>query len=473
MNMNVRSAGLSTLSFTAGLCVRLMVLAAFLIVPAEKAHAAERLRVIVETDAGGDPDDEQSLVRFLLYANEWEVVGIIANRPQARDVENRNTERTGLGIVQRMIRAYGQCYANLQKHDPRYPTPEKLLSRAVAGYADVDDGVQLILNEVLSNGPVWFMNWGTDHGSSPSCLKRTLDRILSEHGPERYANAKSKIRLASDDQFGDHTFKIDPPFPIWVDTFRPPVDGKRWYHQFSAITAKAGGFDLLRDVLNHHGPLGALYPTNTTHWQKEGDSGTFLYLVPTGMNDPDQPGWGSWAGRYGPRDGAAGKPYFWANQPDTWRGTTHRDNSLRRWAAHLQNDFRARLDWCVKSFDDANHRPVARLNGGSGRSPTPRPDGSPDPGILTIPARRGVEAWLSAAGSSDPDNDTLKYEWELYPEAGTYHGKAALVANPSGQGASIKLDESASGDLHVILTVTDNGAPPLVAYRRAVIRVAP
>src|SRR5712692_8487395 len=41
-----------------------------------------KLRLIIETDAGGDPDDEQSLVRFLLYTNEWEVEGIIANRPR-------------------------------------------------------------------------------------------------------------------------------------------------------------------------------------------------------------------------------------------------------------------------------------------------------------------------------------------------------------------------------------------------------
>ena len=58
-----------------------------------------RLRLIVETDAGGDPDDEQSLVRLLLYANEWDIEGIIANRAQARDGENLNPERTGLGIV--------------------------------------------------------------------------------------------------------------------------------------------------------------------------------------------------------------------------------------------------------------------------------------------------------------------------------------------------------------------------------------
>ena len=90
-------------------------------VPASGQEAAagdnSRLRVIIETDAGGDPDDQQSLVRFLLYANEWDVEGIIANRVQARDGENENPQRTGLGIVRAMISAYGDCWQNLSLHD--------------------------------------------------------------------------------------------------------------------------------------------------------------------------------------------------------------------------------------------------------------------------------------------------------------------------------------------------------------------
>src|SRR5205085_1913370 len=140
-----------------------------------------------------------------------------------------------------------------------------------------------------------------------------------------------------------------PPFPLWVDTFRPEVGGRRWYHRFSGITATAGGFDVQRDLLRDHGPLGALYPTNTTHPQKEGDTMTFLYLVPTGMNDPEQPTWGSWAGRYARMPDAGERPYYWASAEDTWNGSTHRDNSLIRFAADLQNDFRARLNWCVHS----------------------------------------------------------------------------------------------------------------------------
>src|SRR4051812_27700108 len=95
--------------------------------------APQRLRVIIETDAGGDPDDEQSLVRFLLYCDEWDVEGIIAPRPAARDAENLNPVRTGLGIVQAILDAYAQCYSTLVQHDPRYPTPDRLRRVTVAG----------------------------------------------------------------------------------------------------------------------------------------------------------------------------------------------------------------------------------------------------------------------------------------------------------------------------------------------------
>src|SRR5262245_26760181 len=77
--------------------------------------ATGRLRLIIETDAGGDPDDEQSLVRFLLYVNEWDIEGIIANRAQARDGENWNTERTGLGIVRRLLKAYEEVHPKLAR----------------------------------------------------------------------------------------------------------------------------------------------------------------------------------------------------------------------------------------------------------------------------------------------------------------------------------------------------------------------
>jgi hypothetical protein len=422
------------------------------------------VRLIVETDAGGDPDDEQSLVRLLVYASELDIEGIIANRKTAREPENKNPVRDGLGIVRALVNAYGECHGNLVHHDPRFPPPERLLARTVAGYDDTDDGVQLIIRAVDSPDPrpVWFSNWGTDRGSAESCLKRALDRVLRERGPEGYARFKNRLRLCSADKFGEHTTKIEPPFPLWVETSFPTQDGVRWYHRFSFLTREAGGFDLERDVRTGHGPLGALYPTNTNMRQKEGDTMMFLYLLPTGMNDPNQPGWGSWAGRHGPHDEHPGKPYYWANQQDAWRGTTSRDNTLLRWAPHLQNDFRARMDWCVAdSFAKANHRPQAVLNSDTSLR------------IVELAAKSGQEVELSAAGSKDPDGQALRLTWFVYPEAGTFTGEARLSA---AEGETTRLVAPAVTEprtVHVILQAEDDGAPRLAAWRRAVIRVTP
>ena len=437
--------------------LHVLTLATFLAISSIPCGADDRLRIIIETDAGGDPDDEQSLVRFLLYANDFDVEGIIANRAKARDGENRNPERTGMGIIRRMIGAYGACYPKLAQHDPRYPMPAQLLERTVPGYDDRDEGVRLVIKAVDEDDPrpVWFCNWGTDNGSAVSCLKRALDRVLAERGAEGYAKFKSRLRLASADKFGDHTTKLHPPFHLWIDTFRPEIDRRRWYHRFSALTATAGGFDIERDVRTGHGPLGEMYPTNTTHKQKEGDSGTFVYLIPNGLNEPDQPGWGGWAGRYGPMDGFEGKPYYWANQADTWNGTTHRENTLSRWAAHLQHDFAARMDWCVKDRSDANHPPQVKLAGERTRKVKP-----------------GQRVTLDASASTDPDGDELTFEWIVYPEAGGRTGDVPAIDDAKSAQASLVApasDQPAS--LHLILTVTDSGTPPLARYARVILDI--
>jgi hypothetical protein len=423
--------------------------------PAEDS-ARDRVRILIETDAGSDPDDEQSLVRFLLYTNEFDVVGIICNRQEAIPGENLNPKRTGLEIVQRQITAYAECHANLVKHDRRYPSPDMLRKVTVSGYEDSSDGAELVIKAVDADDPrpIWFCNWGTGNAASSS-LKRALDKVLQERGPEGYARFKQRLRLSSDNQFGDHITR-EPAFPIWVDTFRPEMERKRWYHRFSAMTATAGGFDLRRDVLTGHGPLGAMYPTNTTHPQKEGDTMSFLYLVPTGMNDPEQPTWGSWAGRYGLNPTFPSKPYYWANATDTWQGSTHRENTLKRWAADLQNDFRVRMDWCVEPFEKANHPPTVVLNGD--RSPR----------VLTLNAPPGLVT-LSAAGSSDPDGQPLTYHWSGYSEPGSYRGELNWTDADSNV-ARLSLPADAVGTtIHALLTVTDNGSPPLTRYRRVVI----
>jgi hypothetical protein len=364
--------------------------------------------------------------------------------------------------VRRLLRAYGQCYTNLVQHDRRYPTLEQLWQRTVRGDDDTGEAVERIITAVDAPDPrpLWYSDWGTDNGAGTNNLKRALDRVRRERGPLGYARFKERLRLSSADKFGEHTAGLQPPFALWVDTFRPAINGRRWYHRFSALTAKADGFDLARSVLTGHGPLGALYPTNTTHWGKEGDTMTFLYLVPTGMNDPNQPGWGSWGGRYGLNTNFAGRRYFWASEQDGWNGTTNRDNTLGRWAVALQNDFRARLDWCVKPHAQANHPPLVVVNGQAGRE------------ILRLAPAAGTELRLEASHSADPDQDRLHYDWFVYPEAGDYAGPFEIKESRSPV-ASIRIPEDAVGKtIHVVVAVRDDGEPALTRYRRVMITPA-
>jgi hypothetical protein len=305
--------------------------------------------------------------------------------------------------------------------------------------------------------PVWFLNWGTDNGSGKSNLKRALDLVLHERGPDGYAKFKRKLRLSSANKFDEHTTTIDPPFPLWVDTFRPEIDGKRWYWQFSAITCTAGGFDIERDVRTGHGPLGALYPMNTTHRQKEGDTGTFLYLLPVGIGDPEQPTWGSWAGRYALNPAFPEKLYFHATAADAWKGTTHRDNSLARFAEDIQNDFRARMEWCVKPWAGANHPPkVAGPNIGKNYVVKP-----------------GDTVRLEASDTTDPDGDEVKFQWWQYTECGTAGIKPELrgADTPVASFVAPKVEHAIT--LHFVVTVRDLGTPPLTRYGRINVPIAP
>ncbi len=424
---------------------------------AQTPAAPAKLRVLIETDAGGDPDDEQSLVRFLLYTNEWDVEGIICTRPETKSDENHNTEPTGLDIVRRQLKAYAAVYDKLKQHGA-FPLPDDLWKRTVAGYDDRDDGVKLIIDAVDRDDPrpIWFSNWGTNDGTTSS-LKRALDRVLKERGPKGYATFKNKLRLCSDDLFGDHTTKLDPSWKLWVYTKFPDMDGGRWYHRFGPLTATAGGFDLKRDVLTNHGPLGETYPTNTHLMQKEGDTPEFLYLVPNGLNEPDEPTWGSWAGRFGKRTDFGNRDYYWPNVRDTHGGKSHRDFTLQPWAAHLQNDFRARMDWCVRDTNQANHPPVPRLIGDLRRK-----------------VKSNEVVTLDASQSSDPDKNKLSYEWRYYPEPGTYRGPAfELDASRFGVVTFTTPRVETPQMLHIILVVTDAGEPPLTRYVRTVITVEP
>ena len=143
------------------------------------ARGGERLRVIVETDLGGDADDQASLVRFLLYANEWDVEGIIADRNA--DTFDKDPVRDHLGLAAKdgyelalaYLKAYGEVFPNLSRHAKGYPTLDELRKRTVPGHNDTDAGVRLLTAAADRDDPrpIWYGNWGSNSGAK-SNLRR-------------------------------------------------------------------------------------------------------------------------------------------------------------------------------------------------------------------------------------------------------------------------------------------------------------
>src|SRR5687767_14237717 len=79
-----------------------------------EAAAAERPRLAVLTDIGGDPDDQQSLVRLLMYANEFEIEALIASASGTPGELKQSITRPDL--ILDLIGGYEQVLPNLKRH---------------------------------------------------------------------------------------------------------------------------------------------------------------------------------------------------------------------------------------------------------------------------------------------------------------------------------------------------------------------
>ena len=71
----------------------------------------EKLRVVVLTDIENEPDDAMSLVRFLTYANQWDVEGLIAT------TSVHQKDEIATWRIHEIVDAYGQVQKNLSKHE--------------------------------------------------------------------------------------------------------------------------------------------------------------------------------------------------------------------------------------------------------------------------------------------------------------------------------------------------------------------
>jgi hypothetical protein len=447
----------------------------------------KKINVVVLTDIEADPDDTQSLIRFLTYANHWNIEGLIAT------TSIHQKTRVAPESILEVLDGYGKVVANLEKHERGFPSHDILRGKVkkglpVYGMEGVGKGKDsegsawiVSLLQRPDNDPIWFSVWG-----GPNVLAQALWKIQNEKSAKEAERIYRKVRIYTISDQDDSGPWIRKTFP---DIFYIVTPGYNYTYatwlgvampvQGSNTEVTSNGW-LAENIQQGHGPLGALYPD--VAYGMEGDSPSFLGLINNGLNEPEQPNFGGWGGRYElylplfldsntgrfkrenwPKDEPETRA-IWTNAKDSIRSAVDKalhvgnKETIWRWREEFQNDFAARIAWTTGEYASCNHPPIPKLPHGD---------------QLTV--KSGEQFTLSSKGSSDPDGDSMSFFWFLYPEAGTYRGRFTfapyaqnLYAIPVTAPTVTKVET-----LHFILKVTDKGRPSLTRYKRVIVTVLP
>ncbi|MBN2263732.1 MAG: DUF1593 domain-containing protein, partial [Prolixibacteraceae bacterium] len=311
-------------------------------------------RIINMTDLGADPDDIQSMVRFLVQSNEFETEGLIVTTGCWKK------SQSNINMLTNILNAYGQVVYNLQVHDPEFPSLEYLKSISALGQkgygmGDVGDGKdspgsELIISAVDKDDPrpVWICFWGGGNTLAQALWKVKHTRIEAE-----LKKFVSKIRvydILGQDNAGTWIAKNFPDMlyirATAVYGWQPPKNG-----------------DYQKNDIQSHGPLGAVYPD--TKWETEGDTPAFLHVFPNGLSNPDEVWQGGWGGRFDRTKKAGIRGMSCMDGEDKvydtyymYGNTSAGSSDISRWSTAYNNDFAARMDWTMNSnYADVNHHP--------------------------------------------------------------------------------------------------------------------
>jgi hypothetical protein len=466
------------------------LLAAMVLGCAASVQAADKPRVMVLTDIENEPDDAMSMVRFLVYANQYDIEGLAATT----SVHQR--ARVAPQRIRRIVEAYGKVRNNLELHEPGFPQGDTLLARVseglpVYGMQGVGAGKDSPASEQLIRAvdrddprPLWVPVWG-----GPNVLAQAIWKIRATRSKAELDRFVSRLRVYAISDQDDSGPWIRQNFPELFYIVSPGINASGGYHhatwagiagdnfhgRFAGADSLLVSNEWLEQNVRKKGALGVEYP----HWEfmMEGDTPSFMNLIDNGLSNPERPDWGGWGGRYElytPRKERwfvqAETRAIWTNAQDEvmgvdgkWHTTNH--STIWRWRSAMQNDFAARMDWTIKPLGGANHPPQPALAHSA-----------------TLTAKPGQRVELDAEGSKDPDGDALSYSWSCYCEAGSM----VVSSGRSGQPLEISgADQKKAwftvpttrvlppglGTLHIILAVTDHGTPRLTRYRRVIVNV--
>lgn len=312
-------------------------------------------RLAVLTDIGGDPDDQQSMIRLMVYANEFEIELLLASAAGTRGELKEAVTRPDL--ILQIIDAYDAVLPNLKRHASGWPEAAQLRAnvksgnphreRAHIGAGHDTEGSRGLIERVDAGSaerPLNITIWG-----GQTDFAQALWRVKQDRGAEGFASFATKLRVYDiNDQDGIADW-IRGEFPglKYILAKAPPGRDKRegtyrgmYLTGDESLTSKAW----IEANVKSYGPLGALYPMRThtapnkNGCMKEGDTPSWFFFLPMGGNDPDDPSKPGWGGQF-------------QREPDGWwRDLPAKDGfdprgTVSRWREAFQADFATRLRW--------------------------------------------------------------------------------------------------------------------------------
>lgn len=474
----------------------------------------EKARTIITTD--GEVDDVDSFIRMLLYANEFEIEGLVysssqwhykgdgkgtefmSEMPLTASIYGKRTELRwpGTNWMEELIGKYGEVRENLLLHAQGFPTADHLLGLVKVGNIDFEgemskdtEGSEWIKAILLDDNPspVYLQVWGGTN-TIARALKSIEDEFKeSAEWEEIYQKITEKAIIYTVlDQDATYKKYIDPNWPevkviynsdqFWCLAYPWPSRVPEELQQYlsgdffsehilfdrGALMAEyyswGDGRQIENDPEHHHGDLQSMKENNRNQYDfiSEGDSPAYFYLLDVGLRSHENPSYGGWGGRF---IQSSENPNRWEDGENVtdfnfYTGKQDATFPQTRWIKELQHDFAARAAWCVKDFANANHPPQVSLKHSN-----------------DLTASIGDLVSLSGT-ATDPDNNELTFLWWQYLEAGDFKGLVQIQDKDAAETSFVVPQEARIGDtIHLILQVTDNGFPALTRYQRVIVTV--
>jgi len=434
-------------------------------------------RLVVCTDiapADVEPDDNESMVRLMAYADRFEVEALITSVGWNCDPYPAEWAE----YLQRVIEAYRQDAPKLMKRSGQssfmsleeenaqqplgyWPSADYLKSRAVMG--SVHGGIKVIGEGNDSQGsellirladeddprPIYVAAWG-----GANTLAQAIWRVKQTRTPEELKQFVHKFRIYTiTDQDMHYSMRMDRAYSshMWLrqefqDDLQFVWDEGTWQEQCELGKRH---WQLHKDHIQGKGALGKEYPDYK--WGVEGDTPSFLYVMPHGLNNPEDPLQAGWAGYHERGLCADSLTIAWTSWQEPLRSISV--GYKTRFYPDEISDFMARMQWADEG--QGNRNPQVVVNQSEGILP------------YYINVKAGEIIRLDASASKDPDGDSLSFLWWQQSEIGKT--KATIEQNEAPI-ATIQIPADATNDtIHIICEVHDNGPFKLVSYRRVII----